>query len=318
MNESINGCLEALLLCYKQRNVDDRTPAIERLKVLYDSIIPPQERSPISINEYESSLIWEKKLIGVFQESSLPTEQLWAYICQVEDPIIYGHLVLYLIEKLVSEQKIQESYTYIEHLPVLQFFKKEDTKYKGYRVLLKYYAELPDVNMFMELLKKSQTIKQKHEIESCKWTLVERTSEISGWEASIQLCQHKKIGDKYIRAALTPITETWAYSKVYQLFEKHPELDSDKTHTRLQILMKTYSQNAKSDPSIEALEFEKLFEEVKQIDPALKWGDFRLRDGLLMDLGLSSHNKAKITLCRKTIKNNALKKELNFWLEQLI
>lgn len=316
MNHSIAGCLEAIQLCYTS-HPDGPQATTARLQVLYENIFPQEERSTISTNEYESSLKWKSRLIQLFEEMDTPVESIWEHIRQVEDKIIYKHLLLDLIKKLVSHNRIQESYTYIEQLPVLHIFKEEDQRFQGYRVLLKHYAELADAGHFFESLAKSEPVKERHVIDNCKSLLVTRTTETSGWEAGIALCNHKKIGNKYYLNALRPLTQTWDYEQMKRLFDEHPELDVPKYHTRLLILIQTFCQNSKRNANMKLEHFDEVFEWAQHTDPSIKWGDARLRDGLLMDIGLASTDMKRIAACKKAITNNSIKKELNFWTEHL-
>lgn len=89
-----------------------------------------------------------------------PVESIWEHIRQVEDKIIYKHLLLDLIKKLVT------GYRKIEPLPVLHIFKEEDQRFQGYRVLLKHYAELADAGHFFESLAQSAPVKERHVIDN--------------------------------------------------------------------------------------------------------------------------------------------------------
>ncbi|MBP1990562.1 hypothetical protein [Paenibacillus eucommiae] len=313
MHTQLSGCIEAINLCHKEGYYDKSPQAIGRLEALYASIFMPQDRSKISKNQYESSLSWERKLIELFESSSV--DDIWPLVKQVEDDIIFNHLALYVIEKLISQQQIEASYAYIEQLKVLHIFKEEDNRYTGYRVLLKYYAEQADTGHFLEILKKSEPIKERYEIENCKTILVSETSKKHGWEAALTLCKHKKIGEKYTIAALLPVAETWNYEDMKQLFLDQPHLETEKNPVRTQLCVAAFchQMRRKWDP----LFFQEVFDLADQTDPSIKWGDCRMRDGLLLDIGLACQDIELVTKCKKAIKNNSIKKELTWQIDHL-
>lgn len=317
MEHRINGCIEALNICHKEGYYDKAPEAEARLIELYEAIVAPEERNQLGKNEHESSLSWEYRLLKLFRDAGLTVEEQWEHVRRVEDEIIFNHLVLDIIERLAEANRIKECLYYIEKLKTLHIFKEENQRYTGYRVLLKHAAERADAASFFRLLPLSEPSKERHDIDICKAALVGKACEAHGWEAALELCRHRKIGDKFVLEALRPLAGRWTYEEMKRLFEERPELDVQKHQTRLKLLVETYCASLKRSETGTSERFDEVFELADKTDPAMKWGDVRLRDGLLMDIGLASHNPVEVERCRKAIKNNGIKKELKWWLDEL-
>jgi len=118
------------------------------------------------------------------------------------------------------------------------------------------------------------------------------------------------LGAKLYFSALTAFAEQGNYQELKQIFEKHPELKQPEAETELKILATAYLEAKKINLLIDD-DFEELFERAVKMDRKLKWGDVKLQDSILLDLGLANqNNKERFLKCRKAIKNNWLKKEL--------
>jgi hypothetical protein len=317
LKQQIEGCIEALNLCH-QAGRNEEAPAIKaRVIELYETIVPPDDQYQLAKNEYGSSLVWEEQLLKQFRAAGLSVEEQWEYVQQVEDKIIFNHLVISIIEQLAAPGREEKCMFYIGRLETLHIFKEEDRRFQGYRVLLRYAAERADTASFFRFLPLSEPIKERHEIDRCKTTLVARVSKTQGWEAAVELCRHKKIGDKYVADALRPLAEHWTYEDMKRLFEERPDLDVEKRHTRLKLLVEAHCEEAKRDAARASARFDELFRLADATDPEIRWGDLRLRDGLLMDIGLAAQDPTEVERCRKAIKNNSVKKELKWWLDDL-
>lgn len=312
MTEHMEGCVEALNLCHKEGYGGKSPEAAARLLALYEEIFAADERPLLFGKADESSLIWKNKLLELFQAADMTVEEQWSYVQQVADSIMFNHLVLAIIEQLAAAERMNECLFYIEQLKAVRIIKEEDNRYKGYRVLLRYAAERADAAEFFRLLTLSEPAKQRHEIDSCKATLIEKTCSSRGVDAALELCGHRKIGEKYVKEALLYLADYATYDEMKRLFAERPELDVQKWYVRLNVLTATYCANVKRNEAGSGELFDELFAMADSVDPAIKWGDGRLRDGLLTQIGLATRKSAEVERCRKAIKNNSMKKELKW------
>jgi hypothetical protein len=143
-----------------------------------------------------------------------------------------------------------------------------------------------------------------------KIELVRGVCQKSGIEAAIQLCQHKNIGEKYYYYALCVYANNGEYEKLKAIFARYPQLRQPETETELNILAMACMEAHEKGINI-ADDFEELFLRAVAVDPKLKWGDVRLRDSILFNLGWAyKGDRERMLRCRKAIKNNSIKKEL--------
>ncbi len=97
---------------------------------------------------------------------------------------------------------------------------------------------------------------------------------------------------------------------LYDFFNHYPELKQPEQETELCMLISAF-EKAKTNNLSADDDFEILFERVKKADRKLRWGNFTLQDELFLNLGLAgAGDPERIKRCRKAIKNNSLKNEL--------
>lgn len=270
----------------------------------------------VAKEKLDYSLVWKDALLVIFHSENLDSETMYSYTRLINDAIIYNHVLLHIIEDIVAMDKISEAKNYIPFFKTTHIFKEENNQDDGYRVILRYYAQKGNADEFFNLFKLCEPRKDRYEIESYKEMLVESVCAQQGLEPAITLCKHKNIGKRYWINALNIFAEKGEYQKLKSIFSQYPDLKQPERETELSVLTTAYleatRQKIKTDD-----DFEILFQQADKVNPKLKCGDFRLRDTILFNLGLASEgNKERVIRCRKAIKNNSIKKELNDILSQ--
>jgi hypothetical protein len=218
----------------------------------------------------------------------------------------------HILENLVELGEIEKAKKYIPHFKTTHIFKEENNFDFGYRIILRHYAKQADRDNFFKIFKFCEPRKDRYDMEVIKMLLVKACAEKHGIEPAMQLCNHKNIGERYVYHALSVFAEKGEYEKLQSLFIQYPQLKQPELETELKILAQAYIEAAKNGFELDDREFDELFNRALHVNPKLKWGDFRLRDSILFDLALASkNNKDRAVRCRKAIKNNLLKKELD-------
>jgi len=145
--------------------------------------------------------------------------------------------------------------------------------------------------------------------------LIENYAANNGLEAAVELCKNKVFGSKYLFSALLPIAKQIGYIETKKIFSTNESFRQPEFRTYERILMETYG----ADNFIHEREdiYKEIYELTDNIDKTIKWGDFKLRDFLLLDLASclqrddSQKYEKRIMQCRKAIKNSSLKRELD-------
>jgi len=229
----------------------------------------------------------------------------------VNDNIIFNHIIEHIVTNLVVMNDIKSAENFIPNFKKTVIVKEEDNFDIGYLVILQYFAMQGDDKNFFKYYKLSKPAIHKTEVHEAKELLVGNFAIKNGIEATITLCQHKNLGIKYHFAALTPFAEQGKYQELKEIFAKYPELKQSECEIELKILSQAYLEAQKINAEIDD-DFELLFNRAINVDRKLRWGDFKLQDSILFDLGLASvGNKERVLRCRKAIKNNSIKQELN-------
>jgi hypothetical protein len=262
---------------------------------------------------YSSGLDYLTVLLELFDRANISEDDMFAFAQQITGAdIIYNHVLEHILENLVELEEIEKAEKYIPHFKTTRIFKEENNFDLGYRIILRHYAKQADVDNFFKTFKLCEPRKDRYDMDLIKMLLVKACTEKHGIETALQLCNHKNIGERYFYYALSVFAEKGEYEKLKSLFIQYPQLKQPEQETELKILAQAYIETAKDGFELDDREFEDLFNRALQVNPKLKWGDARLRDSILFDLALASkNNKDRAIRCRKAIKNNWLKKELN-------
>jgi|GEM_PF-2541905 len=268
------------------------------------------------INRFETkkitySLDWKDALLVLFDFANYDEAKMLEFAKKiVNDNIIFNHVLKNIIANLVTLGNIKKAEEFIPNFKTTFIFKEEDNLDKGYFIILTHYAKLGDDKNFFKYFKLSKPAVNKYDVNVAKQYLVKNYATHNGIEQTIELCKHKNLGAKLYFSALTAFAEQGNYQELKQIFEKHPELKQPEAETELKILATAYLEAKKINLLIDD-DFEELFERAVKMDRKLKWGDVKLQDSILLDLGLANqNNKERFLKCRKAIKNNWLKKEL--------
>jgi len=219
-------------------------------------------------------------------------------------------LINFIIECFYEDGNVEKMKEYIPKLA------ETETEYQGYRKLLNFYATKGNLKDFLSILKDCKPRESpKSEIEEGKMLLIENYAVNNGLAAAVELCKNKVFGAKYLFSALLPIAKKVGYIETKKLFLTNESFRQPEFNTYERILVESYE----ADHSIHerADIYKEIYELIDSIDKTIKCGDFKLRDGLLLDLAscLQRDDEQKyekrIMQCRKSIKNNSLKRELD-------
>ena len=257
----------------------------------------------------DSSLGWESALLLLYEADGFSEQEILSSAKNIEDDIIYNHILEHVISNLAAKADIEAACSFIPNFRTTNIFKQESNLDNGYLILLRHYAGKGDATRFFNYFKLAEPAKNKSEIAELKSYLVESFAAKNGIAEALKLCTHKNLGEKYRADALLAFAKTGKYTELKSIFEQYPELKHNET--QLGLLSTAYYQAKKNKFEVED-DFENLFERALQLDRKIKYGDIKMQDAVLFDLGLAEFdNKVRREKCRKAIKNNSIKKELN-------
>lgn len=255
------------------------------------------------------SLNWESALLLLYDADGFSESEILSSAKNIEDDIIYNHILEHVISNLAAKNDIERACSFIPNFRTTTIFKKENNLDKGYLILLRHYAAQGDATQFFNYFKLAEPAKNKSEIAELKSYLVESFTAKNGIADALKLCTHKNLGPKFHANALLAFARTGKYEELKSIFEQYPELKHNETE--LSMLSTAYYQAKKNKFEVED-DFESLFKRALQLDRKIKYGDIKMQDAVLFDLGLAEFdNKERREKCRKAIKNNSIKKELN-------
>jgi hypothetical protein len=257
------------------------------------------------------SLSWKSALLSLFDFANYDENTMLEFAKKiVNDNIIFNHVLEHIITNCVVLGDVKMAEQFIPLFKKTIIFKEEDNFDKGYLIILKYYSMKGDDKNFFKYFKQSNPVVNKYEVNVAKGLLVKNYAKNNGIEQTVALCQHKNLGPKFYFDALIAFAEQGKYQELKKIFEKYPELKQSELETELKVLSGAYLKAKELGLQIDD-DFEDLFEKALKLDRKLKWGDAKLQDAIFFDLGLASKgNKERMTLCRKAIKINSLKREL--------
>jgi hypothetical protein len=267
------------------------------------------------------SLSWLHALLLLFDGANLSEKAMFDHAQQItQDDIIFNHILEHILENLAVQGAVDAIKEYIPYFKTGNVYADngndvighKSMEYYGWRILLRYYARNADADNFFKTLKLCEPSKDKYDMECIKGDLVQTVALTHGIEAALKIIGHKNIGERYAYNALSAFAEAGEYEKLKEIFSLYQELRQPEKETEMNILAVACEAAAKQGFVLDDTEFDALFARAVNINPKLKWGDSRLRDWVVFNLGLASkHNKERYTRCRKAIKNNWIKKELS-------
>jgi len=274
------------------------------------------EQILISNNCY-SSLSWNHNLERLFDEDgTVSDKERFNLIMTIKCPIMRMHQTLYLLDKICTEGKIDFSYRVIQSLKGIDCKSRvNDARSLGYRKLLGWYADQGDIENFLKTIKVCESGKERDTIAGLKATFIKRYAENNGGEEAIKIARKKPFGPKFLSVVLLAIATKTSYKEMKILLEAIDSREDIPHEDVIRVLAISFRNH--SEDGINEEEYSELFDSINNLNPKIKAGDFRLRDTLLLNVGLNLVELEKVVQCRKAINNNNLKKELRFLEKEL-
>lgn len=333
---AINSIQQAINLCVDSLNTlkEDKSPHAEAVATFIKSLFEqPYQGRGLGIGDFgykdyraswddqaiyykdqkaikPTSLDWKSAFLLLVDAANLDEDEILHCAMSIESPIIFNHVLKHIITNCVVNNAIEKALDYIPNFRQTTIFAKENNRDQGYLIILKYFALKGDNSGFFTYFKQALPAKNRAEVAECKSWLVYYYSEKNTLDAAIALCKHKNLGHKFYHDALLPFADKGHYQQLKQLFKEQPELQQPELCTAIKIMVTAY-KNAKQQCIKTDDDFEQLFSQCLQIKRSLRFGDIKLQDALLLDLGIAcGTNKARMMKCRRAIKDNRVKKEL--------
>lgn len=254
------------------------------------------------------ALNWKDRIAVLFDTAGLGATEMLSWTLQVEDDILRDHLLLHIAADLALEgemARVEQEIT-----PRL----RPDMAYRADRVLLMEYARRGDADGFLLKHKKASQRQERHTLVDARNLLVEQVAAKQGIDAALRLCEEAKgFGESYCATAMRSYAATASVEAMRAWIAAHPALFASTPGLEEELLVRAYAkgpraENASDDDSDP---FDELFAKVDALDKSLRAGDARLRDALLLDLGMAAGPGPRRLLCRKKIGNASIKRELD-------
>ena len=258
-------------------------------------------------NNYRSSLSWSHNLERLLaQEHQFSDEQWRTLIAAIKDDIIRMHQILFFLSHLTKTGKIDLAKEVIEDLKGIDMTGRvNEARALGHRVVLNYYAEQGDIVKFEETLKRCEIVRERYAITQSRSILLRSLHKLHPIDKVYEIYKKKfsKIG------AYAPLIE---FARKMPFDDFITFLDKVKNELAPYEYELLYVNAYKAHPIEAAAQFQKTFDMIGAIDPKHKFGDVKLRDWLLMELGSSTSDLALVKKCKKQIKSSRIKKELGY------
>jgi hypothetical protein len=262
-------------------------------------------------NRSGHGLGWMERIEVLFDTAGLGADEMLAWTLQVPDEILRGHLLLHIAADLAMQGEMARVDRDIA--PRL----RSGMAHRADRVLLMQHARNGDAAGFLAKHKKADQRPERHTLLDARELLVEQVAARHGLDAALQLCDTAKgFGDNYRATALRAYAGTADLATLRAWIAAHRDMFTAATGTGLEeeLLVRAYAKaprpaaDADGDSSDA---FDELLARVDALDKSLRHGDARLRDALLLDLGMAAGPGARRLLCRRKIGNASLKRELD-------
>lgn len=253
-------------------------------------------------------LNWKDRIAVLFDTAGLGAQEMLAWTLQVEDDILRDHLLLHIAADLALEGEM----TRVEQEITPRL--RPDMAHRADRVLLMEYARRGDAEGFLRKHKKASQRQERHTLVDARELLVEQVAARQGVDAALRLCDEAKgFGESYRATAMRSYADTASVEAMRAWIAAHAALFASAPGLEEELLVRAYAKGPRpgdgdadgSDP------FDELFAKVDALDKSLRAGDARLRDSLLLDLGMAVGPGPRRLLCRKKIGNASIKRELD-------
>lgn len=243
----------------------------------------------------------------------IPVKIAKNYADKIQDEIVKNHQYIFIIETAINRGDVDYAESLID-----QLIDREDyqTKYRGYRLILKHYANIGDIDNFRKYLKLSLPGKSpKGEIAEFKQNMISTFSTKNGIDAGLTLCNDKVFGSKFSFSVIASQPHKHNLDELDNILDRYPVILECEPNAKAILYTKHFAN--KNEKSISDKDFERVLSEITKVDKSIKWGDGRLKDGLLCDLGTATNQKEQIIACKNLITAPFYKKELNFYMKTL-
>ncbi|SHL99155.1 hypothetical protein [Flavobacterium chilense] len=313
INKAIDCCIEALNNPIEgtQKSVGDDALVIE---TIHKASAPPYTgRGSSIVNTITYTLQWLSAIIWLYDFANYTEDEMLESAQKIVNAdIIFNHILKHIITSLTKKDKIDEAVNMTKHFKKTVIFRKEeDNQDKGYLIILEYYAKKGDDKNFFKYFKLSKPAINKTEVYVAKRKLVQHFTLQNGVQKSLELCQHKNLGKGLHSCIVEPFAQAGRYGELKAIFVQYPELKNPEQETELSMLTSACYHAKNKNIIILEDDFEELFARALKVDRKIRFGDCKLQNWILLNLGLASKGNVKrMIMCRKAIKNNSLKREL--------
>jgi len=265
------------------------------------------EKQDLHLNRfYYPDWIFQK----LVEENNIKTVEANAFADKIANRYTKDWLKIFLIKRAIELFEFDTAEGIINELPDED---KGPSRFVGHRLILKYYAEVGDIDEFKKRIKPSKPGKfPRHEIQSFKFLLVEGYSKKFGYQKGLELCNDKFFEKVSSIAALRWTAHLIGLHEIDQILDNYPKVLVDSPNGRADLFVLHFKEGKVSQISDD--DFKRVLNEIMKIDKDIKAGDGRLRDFLLMDFGSSTSNRQQTLECKKLIISPFYKKELNYFL----
>ncbi|WP_405397752.1 hypothetical protein [Maribacter sp. Asnod2-G09] len=260
----------------------------------------------------QTGLDWKTAFLLLGDAMNVSEVEIFNIAKNIEEDILFNHVLKHIITNCVVQNEIEQALSYISHFRETHIFEHSDNQDLGYLIILKHYATKGDKYNFFKYFKLAKPAKNRTEVADCKDWLVTCFSENNSLNDAIKLCTHRNLGKKFYQSALKPFAEKGMYQELKKIFVNQPELKQPELNTEIKIYIESYLNAVKNSQKIDD-DFEWLFSQCLKIDRKIRFGDVKLQDAMLLDLGIASEKqdyKERALKCRKAIKDNRMKREL--------
>jgi hypothetical protein len=262
-------------------------------------------------NENDShSFKWLDVILLLYDFANYDDNQILESAQKINDNATFNHILQHIISNCVVIENIYVAESFIFKFRKEKAFSGKGYYGKGYLIILQYFALKGDKKNFFRHYKLFNPVVNREEAHRCKEVLITAFTIREGLEKSIELCNHKYISYKYLVNTLTPFVEQGKYNELKNIINKYVEFEQIGPKSKLTILTQAYLQAKKLKLEVDD-DFDELFSAAEKISRKVRFGEKKLRDAILLDLGFANaENKERVFLCRKAIGAYRTKWEL--------
>lgn len=314
----LNETLEKILLNIKGINlVFDKGPRDELINIA-EKIFPEERLDSIKLydNCYSGSS-WSDNLDLLFNQlPTLEDGKRFELIRNIKDPIKRMHQTLSLLNDICNEGKVELALHVIQSLANIDCKPRvNDTRALGYRKLLEFYAKEGDFDNFKKYIQLCEPGKERYAISRIKYIFISSYTLLNGADRATNIARKKPFGKQYLVTVLSAATELHNYQEMEKALNQFEDIDSISEEDQIRLLAESFKKHVKTH--YDEKHFDELFHKIDSLNPKIRSGDFKLRDILLMTIGMDIDDLNRVTQCRKAINNRGLKSELKFVEETL-